>query len=264
MRTSFAGVIWSLSLCGAVWAQTFEVASVKSATGGRGGFGHIRLGPGTSDPGRIQYSFLSLKALLIEAYDVKDFQIVCPRWLDTERFDITAKVPRGSTKVQVRLMLQNLLIERFHLAIHRERREQPMYSLMVAKDGPKMEEAARLEASEPEAGAAQREGERAPLPEMGPDGFPLLPAALKNRPGLFNMMMIGRSRAIGHQQTMPDLASWLTGQVDRPVTDETRLTGKYDFILTFGAESRPSGMQAPGGQTLFVLRSRDPAAEPNP
>ena len=50
-------------------------------------------GPGTKDPGRIRYPFMSLKNLLMNAYDVKAFQITGPVWLDTERFDIDATMP---------------------------------------------------------------------------------------------------------------------------------------------------------------------------
>ena len=50
-------------------------------------------GPGTPDPGRITYTGVPLMFILTKAYDVKNFQINGPSWLDSERFDITAKVP---------------------------------------------------------------------------------------------------------------------------------------------------------------------------
>ena len=52
-----------------------------------------------------------------------------PEWIDTEHFDIFAKVPKGATKEDVKIMLQNLLKERFHLAFHNETKELPVYSL---------------------------------------------------------------------------------------------------------------------------------------
>jgi uncharacterized protein (TIGR03435 family) len=124
---------------------TFDAASVKPAppppapgAGRRGGLA----GPGTTDHGRIHYAAISVKALLIDAYDVKDFQIEGPGWLDTERFAIDATMPPDTSKEQLRMMLQNLLAERFKLAIHRETKELSMYSLVVAKNGPKMKDSA--------------------------------------------------------------------------------------------------------------------------
>jgi uncharacterized protein (TIGR03435 family) len=78
-------------------------------------------------------------------------------------------------------------------------------------------------------------------PKIGPDGFPIL--SLPGRGGIFNIMMPGRARMIGQQQTMLDLANRLTGQLNRPVTDATALKAKYDFTLTFS----PEGMNGPMG-----------------
>jgi uncharacterized protein (TIGR03435 family) len=235
---------------------TFEVASIKPAPPPvPDGRGRIMIagpsgGPGTKDPGRIHYPFMSLKNLLMSAYDVKNFQISGPPWLDTERFDITATMPPETTKEQFRVMLQNLLAERFKLTIHRETKDLPMYSLLVAKGGPKMTESAPP--------APPKEGDDAPpppppsRPKIGADGFPELPAAITGRAGIFNMMMPGRGRMIGSQQTMHDLADRLSGQLSRPVTDETELAKKYDFTLTYSTEGLsmmgPMGpMPPPGG-----------------
>jgi uncharacterized protein (TIGR03435 family) len=138
---------------------TFDAASVKPAAPPTpDGRGMIMMagptgGPGTKDPGRIHYPYMSLKNILMNAYDVKNFQIVGPGWLDTERFDITATMPPDTTKEQFRAMLQNLLAERFKMTVHRETKELPMYSLVVAKGGPKMKEAAELPAPKDEGDA---------------------------------------------------------------------------------------------------------------
>src|SRR5262249_11017082 len=118
---------------------TFDVASVKRFTpstpppGRKSGRGGAATGPGTSDPGRIHYAAIRLKDLVIEAYSVKDFQIVGPGWLEstdeTTRFAIDATMPPTTTKEQLRAMLQGLLAERFKLTVHRETRERPKYSL---------------------------------------------------------------------------------------------------------------------------------------
>src|SRR5438477_5528333 len=96
---------------------TFDAASVKPAQPPTpDGQGRIMMrgpsgGPGSKDPGRISYPFMSLKNLLMTAYDVKNYQITGPAWLDTERFDITATMPPDTTKEQFRVMLQNLLAD---------------------------------------------------------------------------------------------------------------------------------------------------------
>ncbi len=245
-------------------SPSFDVASVKAAAPPTpDGRGMIRMagpsgGPDTKDPGRIHYPYMTLKNLIMDAYDVKNFQVSGPAWLDTERFDITATMPPDTTKEQFRMMLQNLLAERFKMAVHRETKDLPMYSLVVARSGPKIKESAQV--------APPKDGDdsRPPLPErpkIGPDGFPELPG-LVGHPGIFGIMMPGRARMIAQQQTMFDLAERLTRQLNRPVKDETGLTGKYDFTVTYAPEMMngpmgpmpappppPAGGAGPAGST---------------
>jgi uncharacterized protein (TIGR03435 family) len=70
-----------------------------------------------------------LKNYISRAYRVKVLQITGPDWLGGERFDIAAKLPDGATPAQIPEMLQGLLEERFHLTIHREMKESPVYAL---------------------------------------------------------------------------------------------------------------------------------------
>jgi uncharacterized protein (TIGR03435 family) len=240
-------------------SPTFDVASVKvAAPPTPDGRGMIRIGgpsggPGTSDPGRVHYPYMTLKNLMTTAYEVKNFQVTGPAWLDTERFEISATMPPDTTKEQFHLMLQNLLAERFKLTLHRETKELPMYSLVVTKNGPKMKESA--------AAPPPKEGDQpgpAPLPErptMGADGFPVIP--LGGRAGIFNIMMNGRARMIAQQQTMKDLADRLTGQVNRPVKDETGLAAKYDFTITYepdmGGRGPMPGMPGPAGGAMIAV-----------
>src|SRR5262249_21050048 len=64
--------------------------------------------------------------------------ITGPAWLDSERFDITAKVPDGVSKEQIPAMLQVLLAERFKMTVRKEGKEEPIYGLVVGKGGPKL------------------------------------------------------------------------------------------------------------------------------
>jgi uncharacterized protein (TIGR03435 family) len=228
----------------AAWAQTaenspaFEVASVKPAApivGNRVMVG-MRGGPGSSDPGQITYNNVTVKNLLMNAYGVKGFQISGPGWLDSERYDIVAKVPRGATKEQFMVMLQNLLTERFKLTLHRERKDLPMYALVVGKNGPKMKESVE--------DAAPKGGEPAdgPAAVMGThtvdrDGFPVLSPAAAGRTAVSLALMNGNVRMTASKQPMSGLAEDLSRQLDLPVVDMTGLTGKYDFTLYFSPEA---------------------------
>src|SRR5580658_2019605 len=136
--------------CGVGHAQstdarpTFDAASVKPAAppDGRGGRRvGMTGGPGTDTPGRINFENIGLGAVIGKAYDVKYYQIAGPGWFESERFNIIATVPPGATQEQFRLMLQNLLADRFKLALHKETREMQIYSLGVAKNGPKLKQA---------------------------------------------------------------------------------------------------------------------------
>lgn len=116
---------------------TFEAASVKPNTSGSGSSST------NGSSGQIVFTNVSLSRLIQRAYGVKPYQFAGPDWLDSVRFDIAAKYPAGASKDQRPLMLQTLLADRFHLAIHRESKEMPAYALVVAKGGKK------FEASEP-------------------------------------------------------------------------------------------------------------------
>jgi len=246
----------------AAFAQTaqnspsFEVASVKPAApiAGNGIRIMMRGGPGSSDPGQITYSNVTLKDVLTNAYGVKRFQISGPGWLDSERYDIVAKLPRGATKAQFMAMLQNLLAERFKLALHWEKKDLPMYALVVAKNGPKLKESvdepAPKEGDAPKAGGPAADGPLAGaamrrLP-MGQDGFPVLPAGSGGRGATAVMLMNGNARMTANRQSMAGLAEMLSGQLELPVVDMTGLTGKYDFTLSFAPEGLV-GMGLPGG-----------------
>ena len=219
----------------------FEVASVKPAGPQAGVPRPVRIvgGPGTEDPGRITFSRYTLKGLIASAYDVKDYQVAGPSWLDTERYDVVAKIPEGATKEQVNRMLQNLLADRFKLTLHHIAKEFRLYELVVGKNGPK------LKASVEDPSAANTAGGRgSPIP-IGKDGLPAMPPG---RRGMIQMQMPGRRRIAGSVQSMTDLADWLGNQVGAPVVDKTALSGTYDFTLDFalGPGRGVDALVAPG------------------
>lgn len=111
----------------------FEAASVKRSKGERVS---MRIGPSG-----VRYQSATLKAMLEYAYGVPAFAIVGPSWLETERYSVVAKAPFGALPTEFPKMLQNLIVERFHLGFHRETRRVRGYTLLVARAGPKLKEA---------------------------------------------------------------------------------------------------------------------------
>ena len=226
-------------------SPSFEVASVKPAAPITGNAIRVMMrgGPGSPDPGQITYSNVTVKNVLMNAYGVKGFQISGPGWLDSERYDIVAKLPRGATKAESMAMLQNLLAERFKLTLHREKKDLPMYALVVGKNGPKMKEAVD-EPAPKSGGPADGPGAAMGRIAVGKDGFPVLPG----RGATAMMLMNGNARMTASGQSMAGLAEMLSGQLDLPVMDMTGLTGNYDFTLYFAPEgglALKAGLLAP-------------------
>ena len=134
---------------------------------------------------------------------------------------------RNTPIQQFKEMLQNLLSDRFKLAFHRETKDLPSYSLLVAKGGPKMKDSSATQA------ATDDHPQR---PQTSADGFPVLPPAAFSRPGILILRQPDRARLIVTQQTTGEIASYLAGVLGRPVRDATKLIAKYDSTLTFGTE----------------------------
>jgi uncharacterized protein (TIGR03435 family) len=225
----------------AAFGQTFEVASVKPAT--PDGSGLFRLsraagGPGTSDPEQLTYVGIPLKLVLWRAYEVEDYQLSGPGWLDNERYDIRAKIAPDVTKDQFRVMLQNLLIERFGMQIHRETREIQAYELVVAKGRLKMKESATA------SGESIAPGPNGTLAtQKDKDGFTELPPGKK---GMLRFMLVsGKHRVSARMQPISSIVSMCKGQVGHPVIDKTGLTGIYDFNLDFAPNAQLASAAEP-------------------
>jgi uncharacterized protein (TIGR03435 family) len=244
------------SACGVGRAQstdarpTFDAASVKPAPppDGRGGRRVAMTGgPGTDTPGRINFENIGLGAVIGKAYDVKYYQISGPGWFDSERFNIIATVPPGTTKEQFRLMLQNLLADRFKLALHKESREMSIYSLSVARNGPKLKKATPDPPAEENGPANDREYRPGPLVKDR-DGYPIL------GPGT-TVAMTGNRARMANKGRMQVLLDMLAGQTGRPVVDVTGLTEEYEFSLYWIPRppgTDPSLAEDPDGPDLFA------------
>ncbi len=236
----------------------FEAASLKAAKpGARQSRPQIQGGPGTSDPGRIRYFGISLRHLILLAYHVRDFQLSASdaKGLDAKTYELVAGLPPGTTQAQLGLMLQNLLTERFHLAVHREQRVMPGYSLTVAKNGPKLKPSSEA----PPSNDAPAFDPLPPAPpnelEVHADGYPNVPP----REGSWLVALrSGYARTRQLNASMADLAGILSNQLERPVTDATRLKGRYEFTLSWmaGVPAASASAAEPGPDVFAALRQQ--------
>src|SRR5580658_9172136 len=190
----------------------FEAVTIKPPNASRYNvYGHLATwgleydgctgGPGTPDPLLLRCN-VTLANLLVTAYQLAPIQFAPPEWMESTIFNIEARVPVGATPEQVRLMEQNLLAERFKLAVHFVRKDVPAYEMAVAKQGPKFNAASNI-----------------PKPDRASGQAP----------------PIWRGRV--HVETlgsMDQLVRFLSAFTGLPVFDGTGLTGKYDIDLTFG------------------------------
>jgi uncharacterized protein (TIGR03435 family) len=201
---------WSAAAQTPANPPAFEVASIRPAAPQTGNRVMVRMG---GDPGRVDYANVSLKDVLARAYKLKRYQISGPAWMDSQRYDITAKVPEGVKADLVPEMLQALLAERFKMKVHRENKEQAVYALGVGKNGPK------LKPSEQTADAP---------PAPGPDGARRMTRA--------RMMFSSDGRMEIRGASMAAFTESLSNLLDRQVVDETGLTGDYDIDLEISME----------------------------
>ncbi|HEY3837228.1 MAG TPA: TIGR03435 family protein [Bryobacteraceae bacterium] len=206
--------LWAqLLVCAALGCgQTFEVASVKASGPHsiRGSDG----GPGSHDPSRFTYYSASLADLFFFAWPLRnEQQIVGPEWIRTLTYDVVATIPEGTSKAQFRIMLQNLMADRFKLKVHHETKDFPVYELVIGKNGPKLHASA--------AGATF----------VNKEGFPQLPAG---KPGIaFSQFVTGRGRMNAHDEPIAKIAGMLESPAGRVIIDKTGLTGTYDVTLEY-------------------------------
>jgi uncharacterized protein (TIGR03435 family) len=211
------------------WGQSaaplaFEVASVKLSPTRPAQFRPAR--PGAD---RIEWQHVTLWYCISYAYGVHSYQMSGPDWLKFVHYDISAKGPAGTTREQLPEMMRTLLADRFKLEIHREARDIPALTLVVGKDGPK------LQPSAPEVNDA-------------------LVGMSASREGGERMEVKGG--------TMTTLVNTLTGLLGRPVLDHTGLSGRYDFTLDYSCDQTAGGAQGGGYNEPPALPPSPPGAEP--
>lgn len=208
---------------------TCEVASVKAVAPGTPSRRPAG-GPGTDDP--IRFTCATTMATILQtAFGVKPNQLDgLPDWTRRDRFEIIANVPPGATTEQFQEMLQDLLNVRFGLAFHRMKKEIDGFSLTVAKGGPK------LKATAPPGGPPPADLGTRPETVLDQDGFPKLPAGYKASATSGSTVSTGAIRMTFRKSSPADLAMAL-GRGAIPISDQTGLTGPFDFTLEYDPES---------------------------
>jgi uncharacterized protein (TIGR03435 family) len=189
-------------------------------------------GPGTRDPGLYRCQNCGLYQIVLEAYGIKlPAKFSGPDWLQSVRFDVSAKVPVDATEESFHSMLQNLLAERFQLVLHREAKDQTTYSLVVAKGGSKMQRSI------------------AEVPSTSVTAV---------TPGMAVSTADGHVRVTASRQQLSKLTGFLSTLlgVGGPVVDETGLAGYYDFTLEYAPEASLAGDNGAGLSLFTALQSQ--------
>ena len=206
---------------------TFEAVSVKPNNSATGFNMSIQ-------PGRVRFIGITARQLLVRAYGVEPFDIVGEQpWTSSERFDVIATASTDATVPEINRMLRAFLAERFHVVGHVEKRESPVYFLVVSRgDG-------RLGPSLKPAADAACDG-AAP----GDSGT----SASSNQMCRL-LLASGVIEATG--QPIRALGTALGSILERPVVDMTALFGRYDFKLTFTPErASPPGLRESRDQAI--------------
>jgi uncharacterized protein (TIGR03435 family) len=222
---------------------SFEVASIKLDPSGDPRLGFISY----QSPGRLTATDVTTKMIIEFAYSSKDFQLLGgPSWINSEGYDIDAKIedslaqqlqklPTEQRLDRDREMVQSLLADRFKLSVTHSTRELPVYSLVVAKGGPKLKDVAS---------PAIQANAAAPPPTSARESVPSSPPP----PGRGTTLSIGRSgeaRLTAKSMSIANLVDMISRQLGRPILDRTRLKGTYDFTLQYTPENPIPGLQGP-------------------
>jgi uncharacterized protein (TIGR03435 family) len=180
----------------------FDVAAIK-----RSDPSHVGAQTYFAPGGKFVALTAPLKSLVCFAYRLREHQVAGgPAWFESEPFDVTAKADEHASYDQLRTMVQSLLADRFQLKFHRETKEQPIYALVVAKNGPKFQEVK----------AAGR-----------------------------GVGIGGQGRLNANGADMATFASALSGKLGRSVVDRTGLKGFYDFLLTWTPDEAQADTPGP-------------------
>lgn len=225
----------------------FEVASVKLAPPGAYGT-DIETDPG----GRVSLHNMALRDMIVVAWGIEPFQILGgPPWIDSVRYDVTAKPAALPKRGEIPLMIQSFLVERFQLAIHHETQTLPIYSLVLARKdgklGPGLAEA--------------KEGSCTKFDPVNPPSPPETGAAPRRWCGNSS---VNPSHLTAIGVPIANLIPLFSQVLERTIVDKTGLTGSFDVGMAWTPDETqamkwqmPPGVPAPappdpGGPSIFT------------
>lgn len=207
-------------------SAAFEVASVKPSR------------PGTRfndslDPAELRFFANSLLILILSAYpDISASRLAGgPAWLNTEYWDVVAKLPpnmpMGEKELnrKAELMLQALLADRFKLVTHREKRDQQIYELILSQGGPKLKPSSASQFS------------------------------VKARDGRLEFQHQSMQGLVSNLYS-PYIQAGVQQAADRPVIDMTGLQGYFDFTLEWTPDTSQPGQTATGPSLFTALEEQ--------
>jgi uncharacterized protein (TIGR03435 family) len=203
-------------------APVFEVAAIKLNNSGSGS------SSSNTNNGRFTATNVSLKNLMqYEAYDIPASRILGgPKWLDSTRFDIEAKMDDAEAaqlkaldyehrRIQAQAMFQQLLAERFQLKVHSETRELPVYALVVTKKGAKLQPAKDITGNAGTSSNSHGSG----------------------------VQFTATGQTV--EQLAQSLASAAARDLGREVIDKTGIEGKFDVALNWTRDTAATSVAGP-------------------
>jgi uncharacterized protein (TIGR03435 family) len=217
----------------------FEVATIKpAAPDARGRY--FRPGPG----GGISITNMPLKDMIEFAWSVQPFQVSGgPGWIDSTPYDIVAKPETRASQSELPVMLQALLADRFQLRVRHEKKEMPIYALVLARKDGKL----GPDLVETKEGSCQQFDPTHPPPPPQPGAAP---------PRMCGQMMVSPIALTVISHTISDLTPLLSRLLGRTVVDETGLKGNFDINLAV----TPDAFRAPSPQSPGDNSNTDSAA----
>jgi uncharacterized protein (TIGR03435 family) len=219
----------------------FEVASIRPTEPGPETWQKIGV---HIDGAMVRCVALSLRDYVGMAYNVKTAQISGPAWLGDAKFDVSAKLPDGATRVQLPEMMQALLAERFKLEFHRESKELPVYALTPGKGPLKLKESA------PDAEAPAPTG-NVDVTVRGANNGSVVSL------GGGSSITSTRGTVEGKRVTIRQLLDSIERYLDHPAVDMTGLNGVYDVTIQYSLDELRNVLRTSGSSVTIPDAAAD-------